>query len=161
MKKFFTIVLVCSLLFLLAGCNKDEVESNNVPNELSEEEITYRLQEIANDLTDVWNNVINEVKWYAEDGTNSVGEELDIEFLIDRMDVYYDKIKEDKKFIDQLSDDYSNFKDSFNKAYEQAIKIYDEIKQETPVANSELSYLSDIELFSQYYMAFYNDAWQY
>ena len=164
-KQFITLILILSLTLITTGCNinnntstkttnknNDKIiekkESN--PKQMTDNEIIDELNNINNDITDLWNNVFCEVKWYAEEGTSSTGDTLDIDFVVTNMDKYYNKIKNDKNFIDKLNDDYSDIKSAYLKMFDKATVIYNNIKAETPKANTELSYNSEIELFNQY-----------
>ena len=114
------------------------------------------LYEISNDVTKLWNEVFVEARDYAAHGTSCTGEPLDIDFVISTMDKYYDKVVEDKAYIDTLGDEYSDIKLAFDKLYEKAEIIYNNLKEETPEANTPLSYAEEIDLFQQYHMYFYD-----
>ncbi len=161
MKKILSVLLILLTVVTITGCGKENKESeNNKQNssEMSKEEITEKIYSVNNDLTSFWNNVVIEVRYYAETGKNSIGEASDIDFIVSNMDKYYTKCVDNKKFIDSLSNDYSNIINSYDKAMEQAKIIYDNIKKETPKANSKLSYKENIELFHQYQDKFYELA---
>ena len=164
-KQFITLILILSLTFIITGCNSTHNSSTNTtdksndnttekkeinPKQMTDSEIIEELNNINNDVTDLWNNVFCEVKWYAEDGTSSTGDTLDIDFVVSNMDKYYNKVKNNKNFIDKLSDDYADIKNAYSKMFDKATAIYNNIKKETPKANTELSYNSEIELFNQY-----------
>ena len=138
---------------ILQEANSRDMESSTDVD--AEESVNDRLLKISNDVTDLWNEVIIEVSSYSERGTSCTGEALDIDFVISTMDTYFDKVIEDKDYIDSLGEEYSDIKESFYKLYDEAMIIYDYLKEETPEANQPLSYAEDIDLFQQYHSYFY------
>ena len=141
---FLFIIMLSGIL--LVGCGNN----NSSPKEMTKEEIINKLHSIRNDLTDLWNEVICEVSWYTSNGTSSIGEPLDIDFVLSHAKEYYDKVIKNKEFVDNLSDEYSNIIDAYDKAIDKATIIYNKIMEEKPVANSTPSYKDDISLFQQY-----------
>ena len=142
---------------MITGCeDKDsdrESRSHKKSNgtiTMTKEEINDRLFEINNDLTDLWNDVICDVSWYTSYGTSATGETLDIEFLVKNSKKYYNKVVENKAFVDGLGEDYEDLIEAYDKAVEQATIIYNAIHEETPVANQRPEYKENIELFRQY-----------
>lgn len=115
-----------------------------------------KLQDISNDVTKLWNEVFVEARDYAKTGKSSTGDPLDIDFVIANMDKYYNKVTEDKEYMDSLGDEYSDIKLAFDKLYDKATIIYNNLKEETPVANQPLSYADEIDLFQQYHTYFYD-----
>lgn len=164
-KQITTYILILILTFIITGCNNNynatnkktnknnsditEKEENN-PKQMTDSEIINELNNINNDVTVLWNKVFCEVVWYAGEGTNSTGDTLDIDFVVANMDKYYNKVKNDKDFVDKLNDDYNDIKNAYSKMFDKATIIYNNIKAETPKANTKLSYKSEIELFNQY-----------
>lgn len=148
-------IVMCLTLATGCGNSKSDNKENNA-SKMSKEDIIDKLYDINNDLTTLWNDVIVEVDHYSYDGTSSTGKDLDIDFVVSNMDKPYNKCVDNKKFVDSLADDYSDFISAYDKAMEQAKIIYDNIKKETPKANSELSYKSNIDLFQQYESKFYD-----
>ncbi len=163
MKKVLICLSAIVLCFMLVGCGKGENSNSNSgtskqdndAKELTKEEIAEKLYSINNDLTDLWNEVICEVSWYTSYGTSSIGEPLDIDFVVSHAKEYYDKVIKNKEFVDNLSDEYSNIIDAYDKAVDKATIIYNKIMEEKPVANSTPSYKDDISLFQQYQNYFY------
>lgn len=117
---------------------------------------TDRLKRISNDVTELWNEVIVKVQHYAYDGKSSTGSALDIDFLVSTMDKYFDQLTEDKVFIDELGEEYSDLVLAFDNLYEEAVIIHTHLKEETPKASTKLAYEKDIDLFKQYHQYFYN-----
>ena len=122
----------------------------------AEEDPVQKLQDISNDVTKLWNEVFVEARDYAKTGKSCTGDPLDIDFVIANMDKYYNKVTEDKEYMDSLGDEYSDIKLAFDKLYDKATIIYNNLKEETPVANQPLSYADEIDLFQQYHTYFYD-----
>lgn len=120
------------------------------------EDPVQKLQDISNDVTKLWNEVFVEARDYAKTGKSCTGDPLDIDFVIANMDKYYNKVTEDKEYMDSLSDEYSDIKLAFDKLYDKATIIYNNLKEETPVANQPLAYADEIDLFQQYHTYFYD-----
>jgi len=155
MKKILFLVVCC---FLLIGCGNDDVTSGKDvdPNTMSTEQISEKIMEIYNWLTTVRNTGINEISWYIGTGTNSVGETMDIDFVIQVFNEHYQKKNEYVDFINLLNDDYSLLKTSFTKAIEQADIIIEKVNLTTPQPNTKTDYQENIDLFNQYHTTFYN-----
>lgn len=128
-------------------------ESNDSEPEMTDEE---RLDDVLSDATELWNNVICEVSHYSSTGKSSTGSALDIDFVIQNMDDYFTKLKEDKSFVDGLGEEYENLISAFDNMCDKADSIQEHLKEETPSPNTELSYKEDIELFEQYFRYFYD-----
>lgn len=168
----FCIVAATALMFTACSAEKSSVANTSVATtaamtteattEATTEETTeavdpvMKLRDVSDDVTLLWNEVIVEVRDYAKSGLSSTGEPLDIDFVLEHMDKYYNKVTEDKAFMDSLGDEYSDLKSAFNKLYDKATIIYNNLKAETPVANKPLSYADEIDLFQQYHTYFYD-----
>ena len=153
-KTHLVIILLLLCSFIVVGCDtKNDNSSKGEKNvsETSRSEVIKKLMDIDNDVTKLWNEVFCEVDWYTASGTSSTGGVLDIDFVVFNMDKFYNKVKDDKKIIDQISDEFSDIKNAFNKMFEKATIIYNEIKKETPKSNMPISYDQDISLFKQYH----------
>ena len=148
-KRFKVLLFVLFFALVLTGCG-DKEEGSKKSKTMTREDIVDELHTVNNEITELWNEVICNVSWYSRTGTDSVGDELDIEFLIEHMDRYFNKVRDRKEFINGLSEEYNDIKDAYNKLLEQANIIYDELKKETPKPNVELSYRENISLFTQY-----------
>lgn len=107
--------------------NKD-IESNKPSN---------KLNTIKNDfITELWNEVFCNISWYVVNGTNSTGEELDIEYTIRKADNLMGKRDEYNNYIENLSgDEFSEIKYIWSKLINEIDTLYAKIKKETPVAN--------------------------
>ena len=154
MKKILFFVVCC---LLLVGCDNNEVTGNNDnPNTMTEEQIIDKLIETKNWITTVWNNGICEIKWYLETGTNSVGQTMDVDFVVQVFNDDYKKKDEYINFINLLNDDYALIKTSFNNAIEQADIIIEKVNLITPQPNTQTDYQENITLFNQYFSTFYD-----
>ena len=156
MKKYLMIIVSILLVaFLFSACGKSTDSSKS--KETKKQESKMSLSEVKSDATKLWNEVICEVSWYSGNGTSSTGKALDIDFVIENMDKYYNKLKDDKEYIDSLGDEYSDIKSAFEKMLDKATIICDHLRTETPKPNEELSYRDEIDLFHQYYQ-YFSDA---
>lgn len=165
MKKIIAAVCILAVsTSLMTACSvktttptqAQETQAATQATTTAEVDPVQKLQDISYDVTKLWNEVIVEARDYAKTGKSSTGDPLDIDFVIANMDKYYNKVTEDKEYIDSLSDEYSDIKLAFDKLYDKATIIYNNLKEETPVANQPLSYADEIELFQQYHTYFYD-----
>lgn len=134
---------------IISEANSRDIETSENTKSV-EETVNDRLIGISNDVTELWNEVIIEANSYANSGTSCTGEALDIDFVIENMDKYYGKVTEDKEYINNLGDEYSDIISAFEKLYDKATIICNNLRDETPKANVPLSYANEIELFQQY-----------
>ncbi len=114
------------------------------------------LKEVKNFyVSKIWNKGFCDISWYIAEGTNSSGGEMDINFAIEQLDkAMEEKLEYDKK-IEQLDDEkYSDVKSTYKKLSDETDKLYQNIKNEPPVANNENTTFST-SLFTQYADAFY------
>lgn len=130
--------------------------------ELGQAEVGYAidsislLQEVrAFYVNDIWNNGFCDISWYISDGTNSVGNEMDIEFALAQLDKAMEKKAEYDSRIEQLEDSYFDIKLIYKKMSDEANRLYKHIKDEPPVANNSDTTFST-GLFVQYSNAFEN-----
>lgn len=168
MKKCLAIFMTISLMTcIFTACSKGSAKPNATTagttaqattqtSEAGEDAVVEKLGQISNDVTDLWNNVFVEARDYAANGTSSTGEPLDIDFVMSTMDKYYNKVKEDKAYMDGLDEKYSDIKLAFSKLYDKAEIIYKNLKEKTPEANKKLTYADEIDLFQQYHTYFYD-----
>ena len=166
MRRNQLIILLSLLLCFLVSCSNNTTiersESGTQGNtestieESSTDDINIRLREINRDSTEYWNEVVCEVRSYADSGRSSTGTALDIDFVIANMSGYYDQLSEDKVFVDGLGEEYAGIINAFDLMYDEATIINTQLQQATPEPNSELSYRDDIDLFYQYFMSLYD-----
>ena len=144
MKKLLFLVVCC---LILVGCGNNDVNNEKDVNQdtMSTEQISEKIMEIYNWLTTVWNTGISEISWYIGTGTNSVGETMDIDFVIQLLKEHYQKKNEYVDFINSLNDDYSLLKTSFTKAIEQADIIIEKVNLTTPQPNTKTDYQENID----------------
>ncbi len=152
MKKILCCLAICCLC--LCGCGKEKTK-DTVEAEMSKEEIIEKLMEVNNWLTTIWNDGICDISHYLENGTNSVGESMDINHTIELLNDNYKKKDEYMKFVDSLGNEYGLIKSSFTKAIEQANIVVEKVNETIPEANTEPNYKENIELFNQYQSTFY------
>lgn len=122
--------------------------------------VVKRLGEICNDATRLWNEVIVQIDHYSGDGKSSTGSALDIDFVIENMDQYFEKVLEDKEYVDGLGEEYSDLIQAFDKLCEKAEIIRTYLKEKTPEPSQPLSYADEIDLFHQYYEYFYDGVYE-
>lgn len=157
MKKFFMLCAVCCMCLCLFGCGKkDNVDDVDV-NNMSDEQIVDKLVSTNNWLTSVWNDGICDISHYLNSGTNSVGEAMDVEFVLQILNDKYAQKDEQLKFVNSLDDTkYSLIKTSFIKAIEQADIIVEKVNKDIPKPNTTTDYQENITSFSQYQSTFYD-----
>lgn len=94
------------------------------------------LKTIKNEfVTKLWNDVFCDISWYVAEGTNSVGEEMDIEYTLNKASRLMEKRDEYNNYIENLDDEkYSQVKYIWGKLLAEIDRMYDRIKNETPRA---------------------------
>lgn len=163
MKKYLSLLLVVIMVVTLTACGSNKKESNETnsnkdASSMTEEDINTEIYRSAMTLTSIWNDYIVNIRDYSEKGTDSIGQEVDIEFLIDNFKESYAKLEETKNFVNSLDSKHDKFKNAFNKSMEQLDIIYKGATSELPKANEKLSYRNNIDLFKQYFDVVYEYA---
>lgn len=105
----------------------------------------------------VWNDGIVDMKWYAEYGTNSVGEELDIDFCIRNFNKELDSnLNSYDEYIGNLSPDkFSDLQYSWNKMYTEIIEIQELVNVESVRKKDKKSMIvSKGSTLRQYFQSF-------
>lgn len=163
MKKILTSILAIVLCFTLVACgsSKEKEKETKTAEGLNEKQIAGRLMKIDTDLVNLWNEVFCEVSWYTGAGTSSTGGELDIDKVVSNAKKYYDKVVDNKEFIDSLSDEYLSIKTSYERIVEEATIIYNGIKKETPQVNVEVEYSSNITSYNEFQNYFASDVQEF
>lgn len=140
MKKI--IVLLC--LLCLTGCSKstgstDTSKTTNemqtpVTTEQSDNSIAYELTNVYNFVVDeAWNNHACNIKHYIEDGTDAVGNKLDITKTIASFSKIVDKKSEYNDFISSLDDTkYKDVKECWNKISSEIDSMYKQVSEKAP-----------------------------
>ena len=73
---------------------------------------------------DIWNNGYCDIYHYIEDGTNSVGEKMDINKTISRLNTKYKKRNSYNKYVYSVQGKrYSNFKKTWKKLDGQTVRL--------------------------------------
>lgn len=93
---------------------------------------------------DIWNNGYCDIYHYIEDGTNSVGEKMDINKTISRLNTKYKKRSSYNKYVYSVQGKrYSNFKKTWKKLDGQTVRlkrILDKNGAPTPKSNYYFPY---------------------
>jgi len=113
------------------------------------------LNEIDNFITgDIWNDGFCDISWYIDNGTNSIGDTMDIDFAISQLDKAMVKLEEYNTIVDNMTDpQVTDAKEIWSKLYPEIKSLYSKLEDTTPKANDP-SYNFDTGLFSQYSDAF-------
>ena len=138
------IVIFLIVLFLLRACNG--IRNKN----------TSKITETNAWVANMWNKCVDPVYWYTVDGTGVNGADINIDSVLNDCDTYYNEYKSKKSEIVALSDEYSDFKEYYNKISEQMEIIYPKIKANKPVAKETVDYEDNMEIFYDYQVKLYN-----
>ncbi|OBZ11432.1 hypothetical protein [Bacillus sp. FJAT-26390] len=164
------------VLFILSGCASNEkteeeklveaiqeaVKDSSIGGEASNKAekptVESTLSEIVNFVTiDIWNEAFVNISWYAGSGTDSTGNELDIEFTIDRLGKAMEKKAEYNSYIAGLDSKYDDIKQVWTKLSNEIDTLYAKLKENPPHA-TDSEYEFDTGLFKQYSKAFDSDV---
>lgn len=170
-KKLAAILIIGVSVFLVACGGPEKTESSSEDSIVSEvskaletvqetesvksvdQEISDKLFEISNWLTmDVWNDGFCDLSHYIGRGTNSVGEDLDLEYTLHKLDNAMEKKEEYNEFITGLedSDRYKELKYIWvEKLYPEMESLYGIIEEKKPEPNDTTS-LFNASNFSTY-----------
>ena len=107
--------------------------------------ITYKLHDAYDwQCEDIWNNGYCDIYHYIEDGTNSVGEKMDINKTISRLNTKCKKRSSNNKYVYSVQGKrYSNFKKTWKKLDGQTVRlkqILDKNGAPTPKSNYYFPY---------------------
>lgn len=147
------------MAILLVGCGSDDkepVKENETQDvaKMSDKEIYIKLREVNSWYTsELWNDGLCDISWYANKGTSATGQELDIEMTLKRYNEALEKMDDYNTFITGLDDKkYDDVKYAWDKLY-NGIKESDKIiKANEITANSGLDLKTSV--LSQYSDAF-------
>ncbi len=121
--------------------------------------VTISLTEVCDWVTsDIWNDGFCDISHYIEDGKNSVGETMDIEFTISNLSIALEKKSQYNDYVMSLDDSSSQvgqLQNAWAKMCEQIDVLHNQITAETP-RPADFSYEFDAVLFKQYYNSFYD-----
>lgn len=177
MKKLLSFVLCLSILCTACACSKNEPEKTTPDDEtdITEEVVVTtttsattaattteettettvqmtlneRMDSIVQDTIKFWDEVLDPLKSYAEDGTDNFGNEIDMDEFIKNMEIYYKKLVEDKEFLDGLGDEHKDAKSVFDGLFVLATNVYNSIKAEKPEPEKKLPFKSDIDMYDK------------
>lgn len=138
------IIIFIIILLLLRGCNGLRNKNKN------------KIMETNDWVTNMWNQCVDPVYWYTVDGTGVNGADINIDSVLSDCDKYYKEYQDKKSEITGLSDEYSDFKDTYAKISEQIEIIYPKIKENKPVAQESVDYEENMETFYEYQVKLYN-----
>lgn len=97
---------------------------------------TNRIQEVNNFIIEIWNNAINETKWYIESGTDSVGGTYSYSKVVTEADKLMEKFNEYNTYMNSLTDEkYNKVKEVWNNIVPEINTLYNKIKTSEPKAN--------------------------
>lgn len=115
------------------------------------------IQDARNWLVgDIWNDGIHAVESYAKNGTDTAGQQIDIDFCIDNLVIAYGEKEKYDAVVHALDDSIIEQKQlitAWDKLIEQADMLIEKAKSEKPEPNDE-NYGFDTDLFFQYMNGF-------
>lgn len=101
---------------------------------------------------DIWNDGIHTVESYAKNGTDTAGQQIDIDFCIDNLVIAYGDKEKYGAVVHALDDsitEQNQLITAWDKMIEQADMLIEKAKSEKPEPNDE-NYAFDTDLFFQY-----------
>lgn len=129
------------------------------PEEEEKESISSKITEINNEfVVGIWNELFCNVSHYLDDGKDSIGEEFDFDKAMKKADIIMSKKDEYDTFMNNLSDDYKELKEVWNKILPETEKLYDKLKKDRPTAMDE-DYDFDVETYREYMYDFQSLAY--
>lgn len=139
LKNIFVIALLILSLLTLTACGKEEETKNESPvsseAEQQEQDLTTPLTNTYNFIVAMWSDVINETKYYIEDGTNSTGNTYTYSKVIKRADELMAQFDEYDSFIKNLDDTkFSDLKNIWKDISVEMKSLYNKLKSEEPKA---------------------------
>jgi len=153
MKKLTLIMLICVALMLCA-CGKTNNETKvEEPTDNPFDKVSSIYGEF---LIPLWNEGFCDLYNYVEQGTNAIGEELDLEYTINKINNLMVKRDEYNNYIQGLNNEYEQIKYIWNKIIEKYDSMYKTIKETTPKPK-DTSYKLDYSNVSMYLSDFRNE----
>lgn len=167
MKKRTSLLLIAVVVLIsaiLTGCGEKKSKEEKMLEELQAEMQNVfgglgnqveagtpeaQLQEISSYLTELWNDGFVNISWYASRGTNSVGDTIDIELLVERLGKTVEKKEEYDTYIAELGEEYDEIKSIWPKLSAEIDKLNDQLQTKLPEANVDYPDF-DTGLFKQY-----------
>lgn len=127
-------------------------ESNNTTENVEEEKsVEDMIQEINNwYVSEVWNNFVD-FDSYRKTGKDCTGSEIDIDFAYEKFKKSYEKKNEYDSYINELSDEYIEFKETWNKMSEQIDIVYKDLEDNGIENGGESLSLDYLRQYSDYF----------
>ena len=124
---------------------------SNSENDSNDNTVKGKLKTISSDfVTEIWNEVFCNISWYINDGTSSTGEDVDIEYTLNKADKLMSKRDEYNDYINALEgEEYSQIKYIWEKLIGEIDRMYARIKEETP-RKADNTYEYSTGNFSEY-----------
>ena len=128
-----------------------EENSNTKQNDEEEKSIEDMLKEINNwYVSDIWNNFVD-FDSYRKTGKDCTGSEIDIDFAYEKFKKSYEKKNEYDSYINELSDEYIEFKETWNKMSEQIDIVYKDLEDNGIENGGESLSLDYLRQYSDYF----------
>lgn len=128
-----------------------EENSNTKQNDEEEKSIEDMLKEINNwYVSDIWNNFVD-FDSYRKTGKDCTGSEIDIDFAYEKFKKSYEKKNEYDSYIDELSDEYIEIKETWNKMSEQIDIVYKDLEDNGIENGGESLSLDYLRQYSDYF----------
>ncbi len=124
---------------------------SDLKSDLNDNTVKGKLNNISKDfVTEIWNDVFCNISWYVKYGTSSTGENLDIEYTLNKADNLMSKRDEYNDYINALEgEEYSQIKYIWEKLIGEIDRMYARIKEETP-RKEDKTYEYSTGNFSEY-----------
>lgn len=173
MRKTAVILSLLCCTAMLVSCGDAEESSSrkkkkadsssaiSVSSEASSKESSIKLNDVTSWATGkIWNDGFCDIYHYVESGTNSVGEQMDIDFTVSNLKIAMEKKDEYNAFIHTLDDsvpERAQLINAWDKMMEQTDILYTKVITDTPRPSDE-TYEFNTDLFKQYFDTFYEVA---
>lgn len=170
-KRYLMIFTALTLALALTACGDDsssksskkknaKAESSSVSASATEK-TDIRLNDVTSWATGkIWNDGFCDIYHYVESGTNSVGDQMDIDFTVSNLKIAMEKKDEYNAFIHTLDDsvpEQAQLINAWDKMMEQTDILYTKAITDTPRPSDE-TYEFNTDLFKQYFDTFYEVA---
>ncbi len=133
MKKLLCVIMALSCVTMFASCRSDDDNGVSKVDTVSSQAQTsdVKLMDVVNWVTlDIWNKGFCDIYHYVENGKDSTGQELDIDFTVDNLKIAYKKNEEYNEFIHSLDDsidEQAQLIKAWDKMYEEMDTLYDKV----------------------------------
>ena len=132
---------------------------------VSHKEVLDHFEDIVNQVSIIrnwyvryiWNEAINDIKWYVQSGTNSIGQELDIDFCIRLFNKEIDRsLSKHYRYINNIAtEEFLDLKYYWNKMHAKIAEIQEYVNSEEVIKRSkDPNFLSKTSMLKQYFQAF-------